>query len=67
MTCLSGSSNGALTQIQEKAQGWIDRAIAGKLNRWHVWFLLEFQFYLMVFFGISSITALFNVIDECCQ
>jgi hypothetical protein len=24
MTCLSGSSNGALTQIWEKAQGWID-------------------------------------------
>ena len=32
MTCPSGSCEGAFTQMQEKAQGWIDRAIGGKLN-----------------------------------
>ncbi len=32
MTCPSGSCEGAFTQMREKAQGWIDRAIGGKLN-----------------------------------
>ncbi len=38
MTCPSGSSVGAFIQMWEKAQGWIDRVIVEKLNRWLVWF-----------------------------
>ncbi len=67
MTCLSGSSKGTFNQIQEKGQGWIDQVIAGKLNRWHIWFLLDRQFYPMVFYGISSITALFDALGKCLQ
>jgi hypothetical protein len=67
MTCSSGSGKGAFIQMREKAQGWIDRVIVGKLNRWHVWFLLDRQHYPMVFFGISSVTAPFDTLSECLQ
>ncbi len=53
--------------MREKAQGWIDRVIVGKLNRWHVWFLLDHQLYPMVFFGISSVRAPFDALSECLQ
>jgi hypothetical protein len=65
MTCPTGCSDGAITQMVEKAQGWIDRAKLGKLHKWNLWFLLEEQFWPKVSFGISSITAPFEVLDEC--
>jgi hypothetical protein len=67
MTCPSGSCEGTFTQMQEKAQGWIDRAIGGKLHQRHIWFLLERQFYPMVFFGISNVTAPFDALSKCLQ
>jgi hypothetical protein len=67
MTCPSGSSEGAFTPMREKAQGWVNRAIVGKLNRQQVWFLLDHQLYPMVFFGISSVTAPFDALSKCLQ
>ena len=65
MTCPMGCSDGALTQMVEKVQGWIDRARSGKLHKRKLWFLLEKQFWPKVSFGISSITTPFEVLDEC--
>ncbi len=65
MTCPTGCSDGAITQMVEKAQGWIDRARSEKLHKRKLWFLLEKQFWPKVSFGISSITAPFKVLDEC--
>jgi hypothetical protein len=65
MTCPMGCSDGAITQMVEKVQGWIDRARLGKLHKRNLWFLLEKQFWLKVSFGISSITAPFKVLEEC--
>jgi hypothetical protein len=33
MTCLTGSSNGAIAQMNKKAQGWIDQAKSSKLHK----------------------------------
>ena len=65
MICPTGCSDGAITQMVEKVQGWIDRARLGKLHKRNLWFLLEKQFWLKVSFGISSITAPFKVLEEC--
>ncbi len=65
MTCPPGSSEGAIKQMQEKVQKWINKANAGKLHKRNLWFLLERQFWPGVSFGISSITALFAVLEEC--
>jgi hypothetical protein len=64
MTCPTGSSNGAIGQMKEKAQNWIDKAKSGKLHKCKLWFLLDKQFWLAVSFGIS-ITAPFAVLEEC--
>ncbi len=67
MTCPSSSSKGAFTQMREKAQRWIDRAIGEKLNHRHICFLLERQIYPMVFFGIGNIKAPFDALSKCLQ
>jgi hypothetical protein len=65
MTCPTGCSTRAITQMVEKAQGWIDRARSGKLHKCNLWFLLDKQFWPKVSFSISSITAPFDVLEEC--
>ena len=51
--------------MREKAQKWIDKAIVGRLLRRNLWFLLDKQFWPGVAFGISSITASFEELDQC--
>jgi hypothetical protein len=65
MTCPTGSSNGAIAQMNEKAQGWIKQAKSSKLHKRNLWFLLDKQFWPRVAFGISSITAPFELVEEC--
>jgi hypothetical protein len=65
MTCLTGSSDGAITQMKEKVQGWIAKAQSSKLHKCNLWFLLDKQFWPWVSFEISSICAPFAVLEEC--
>jgi hypothetical protein len=65
MTCPTGCSQGAIQQMMEKAQQWIDKAKGRNLHRRNVWFLLDKQFWPGVSFGISSITASFAELEEC--
>ncbi len=65
MTCPTGSSDGAISQMKEKARKWIDKAKGGKLHRCNIWFLLDKQFWPGVLFGISSILASFDELDQC--
>ncbi len=65
MTCPTGSSEGAIRQMVEKAHKWIDKAKMGKLHKHNLWFLLDKQFWPGVSFGISNITAPFDVLEEC--
>jgi hypothetical protein len=66
-TSPTGCSKGAISQMQEKAKKWIERAQGGKLNWRNLWFLLYKQFWPGVAFGISSITASFANLDQCMQ
>ena len=65
MTCPTGCSQGAILQMREKAQKWIEKARGGNLHRRNVWFLLDKQFWPRVAYGISSILANFAELDQC--
>jgi hypothetical protein len=65
MTCPTGSSSGAIAQMQEKAQGWVAKARESKLHKGHLNFLLDKQFWPGVLFGISSVCARFKELEEC--
>ena len=65
MTCPTRCNEGAIAQMVEKAQGWVDKARSGKLHKRNLWFLLDKQFWPKVSFGISSIAAPFEVLEEC--
>ncbi len=65
MTCPTGSSNGAIAQMNKKAQGWIDQSKSSKPQKRNLWFLLDKQFWPRVAFGVSSITTPFDVLEEC--
>ncbi len=45
MTCPTGSNDGAILQMKEKAQGWIEKAKSNKLHKRNVWFLMDVQFW----------------------
>jgi hypothetical protein len=65
MTCPTGSSAGAISQMKEKVKKWIDKAKGGRLHRRNVWFSLDKQFWPGVAFGISSITTTFSELEHC--
>lgn len=59
------SSDDAIAQMQEKAQGWVAKAKESKLHKGHLNFLLDKQFWPGVSFGISSVCAPFEELEEC--
>jgi hypothetical protein len=65
MTCPTGSNDGAIAQMQEKAKGWIAKAKESKLHKGNLNFLLDNQFWPRVFLGISSVCATFEELEEC--
>lgn len=65
MTCPNGDHSPAVSAMKERAQGWIDRAVSGKLDRRSFWFLTTCQFWPKVGFGIGLNTAPYSVLAEC--
>jgi hypothetical protein len=65
MTYPTGSSDDAIAQMQEKAKGWVAKAKESKLHKGHLNFLLDKQFWPGVSFGISSMCAPFEELEEC--
>jgi hypothetical protein len=65
MTCPTGGSEGAIAQMQQKAQGWLAKATASKLNKCNLSFLLDKQFWPGVSFGISSVCTPFATFEDC--
>jgi hypothetical protein len=65
MTCLTGSSKGAILEMKEKSQKWINTMKGGWLHSHNFWFLMDKQFLPRVYSGISSITAPFEELEEC--
>jgi hypothetical protein len=64
MTCPMGSSENAILQMKKKAQKWINKAKGGRLHRGNFLFLIDTQFWPGVSFGMSSITAPFEELEE---
>jgi hypothetical protein len=65
MTCPTGSSTGAIMQMKEKDQKWIDKAKGGKLHKRNAWFLHDKQFWPGVSFGVSIIPATYVELNKC--
>jgi hypothetical protein len=65
MTAPTVSNAGALTQMKEKAEGWIAQAKSGNLHKRNMLFLSGKQFWPKVAYGISTISASFQELDEC--
>ncbi len=65
MTCPTESSDGAIAQMQEKAKGWVAKAKESKLQKGHLNFLLNKQFWPRVSFSISSVCAPFEELEDC--
>ena len=65
MTCPNESSAGVIAPMQDKAQKWVAKATAGKLNKRYLTFLLDKQIWPAVSFGISSVCAPFVELKEC--
>ena len=64
-TCPSGQSKAQIKSMNEKAQGWLDRAKEGKLRRRDVWFLLDHQLWPKCGYGLCSLTAPWKELDGC--
>ncbi len=64
MTAPTGSNAGAITQMKEKAEGWVAKTKLGNLHKRNVWFLLEKQFWPKVAYGVSTISSSFQDLEE---
>ncbi len=66
MTCPSGCNKRAILKYMlNKCTAWWDMIHGGKLSRQYVWFMLEKQFALRVFYGLCAILASYNELAEC--
>ncbi len=59
------SDDGAIVQMKEKVQGWVNKAKMSKFNKRILTFLLDKQFWPGVAFGISSICTPFGELEDC--
>ena len=64
-TCPSGQAKAQIKSMNDKAQGWLDRAKEGKLRRRDVWFLLEHQLWPKCGYGLCSLAAPWKELDGC--
>ena len=66
-TCPSGDATTTLKKMEEKmeekAQGWVDKAIEGKMMRRDIWFLVDRQFWPKVSYGLCSNTTPFHQLN----
>ena len=53
--------------IQDKAQGWVDKAKNGKLKGRSLWFLLEKKFWPKVRYGLCGNTSSFAQLEDYLQ
>ncbi len=65
MTCPSGCNKGVIKYMLDKSIAWRDMIHVGKLSKQYVWFMLEKQFALRVFYGLCANSALYNELAEC--
>ena len=64
MTAPTGSKAGAIKQMNDKVEAWLAQAQAGKLYKQNVWFLMDKQFWPKVGYGICTVSATFQELEE---
>jgi hypothetical protein len=67
MTSPDGISSGAVQQMQEKAQQWVDAVRNNHLHHPNVWFSLEVQFWLWVGYSLCNSTASYEDLENTLQ
>ncbi len=67
LTSPDGSSAGAILQMQEKVQQWVDAARNGHLHCQNVWFLLGLQFWPWVDYSLCNSTATYDELEHALQ
>ncbi len=67
LTSPDGSSAGAILQMQEEAQQWVDAARNGHLHRRNVWFLLGVQFWPRVGYSLCNSMATYDELEHALQ
>jgi hypothetical protein len=64
MTASTGSNAEAIKQMKDKAEAWLAQAKAGKLHKQNVWFLMDKQFWPKVVYGIGTVSAPFQELED---
>jgi hypothetical protein len=64
MTSLDGNSAASIKMIQEKAQQWINAVRNKHLHQHNVWFLLKVQFWPRIGYGLCSLMATFQELEN---
>ena len=67
MTSPDEGSSGAIQQMQEKAQQWLDTARNGHLHRRNVWFLLGVEFWPRLGYSLCNSTATYEDLEYSLQ
>ena len=65
LTSPVGDSKSALETMQNTVEEWIARAKEGTLSRSDVWFLLDWQLWPIVGYGMSSNTSYWHKLTVC--
>jgi hypothetical protein len=64
MTSPDGNSATSIKMIHEKAQQWINAVWNGHLHQRNVWFLLKVQFWPRIGYGLCSLPATFQELEN---
>jgi hypothetical protein len=64
LTSPDGSSSGAILQMQEKTQQWVDAVRNRHLHRCNVWFSLGVQFWPRVGYSLCNSTATYEELEN---
>jgi hypothetical protein len=65
MTCPLGCNNAAIEAMQEKSETWAATVKEGNLSQKNVWFMMEFQFWPRVAYGLCMVAPPFNLLSKC--
>jgi hypothetical protein len=64
VTAPTGIDARANKQMKDKAEAWLAQAKAGKLHKQNIWFLMDKQFWPKVGYGIGTVSAPFQELEE---
>jgi hypothetical protein len=67
LTCPSGSNSTALDRMHLQVQEWVDRVLTSTLSHCNMWFMIDYQFWPRLGFGICNNLATWKELKSCLQ